>query len=96
MSRAIREPASAVIAPGQIEATYARIASHIRRTPVVEVDGADFDLKPERVDAQIGTAAARRIIQVRGAFNNLLTRQDPLPASSRLRTDQHGAASLEP
>jgi threonine dehydratase len=34
-----------MISPQQIVSTYRIIAPHIRRTPIIEVDGADFGLE---------------------------------------------------
>ncbi len=92
MSRAIREPASAVIAPGQIEATYARIASHIRRTPVVEVDGADFDLNLSALTLKLELLQHAGSFKSRGAFNNLLTRKIPPAGIVAASGGNHGAA----
>src|SRR5258705_4182815 len=92
MSRAIREPASAVIAPGQIEATYARIASHIRRTQVVEVDGADFDLNLSALTLKLELLQHAGSFKSRGAFNNLLTRKIPPAGIVAASGGNHGAA----
>jgi threonine dehydratase len=92
MSRAIREPESAVIAPGQIEATYARIASHIRRTPVVEVDGADFALNLSALTLKLELLQHAGSFKSRGAFNNLLTRKIPPAGIVAASGGNHGAA----
>jgi threonine dehydratase len=92
MSRAIREPESAVIAPGQIEATYVRIASHIRRTPVVEVDGADFDLNLSALTLKLELLQHAGSFKSRGAFNNLLTRKIPPAGIVAASGGNHGAA----
>src|SRR5882762_11544408 len=92
MSRAIREPASAVIAPGQIEATYARIASHIRRTPVVEVDSADFNLNLGELTLKLELLQHAGSFKSRGAFNNLLTRNIPPAGVVAASGGNHGAA----
>jgi threonine dehydratase len=92
MSRAIREPESAVIATDQIEATYARIASHIRRTPVVEVDGADFDLNLSALTLKLELLQHAGSFKSRGAFNNLLTRKIPPAGIVAASGGNHGAA----
>jgi len=92
MSRAIREPESAVIAPHQIEATYARIASHIRRTPVVDVDGADFDLNLSALTLKLELLQHAGSFKSRGAFNNLLTRKIPPAGIVAASGGNHGAA----
>ena len=92
MSRTIREPESAVIATDQIEATYARIASHIRRTPVVEVDGADFDLNLSALTLKLELLQHAGSFKSRGAFNNLLTRKIPPAGIVAASGGNHGAA----
>src|SRR3981081_600447 len=92
MSRAIREPESAEITPGQIEATYARIASHIRRTPVVEVDGADFALNLSALTLKLEQLQHAGSFKSRGAFNNLLTRKIPPAGIVAASGGNHGAA----
>ncbi len=92
MSRAIREPETAVIATDQIEATYARIASHIRRTPVVEVDGADFDLNLSALTLKLELLQHAGSFKARGAFNNLLTRNIPPAGIAAASGGNHGAA----
>jgi threonine dehydratase len=92
MSRAIREPESAVIAPGPIEATYVRIASHIRRTPVVEVDGADFDLNLGALTLKLELLQHAGSFKSRGAFSNLLTRKIPPAGIVAASGGNHGAA----
>jgi threonine dehydratase len=92
MSRAIREPESAVIAPLQIEATYRRIASHIRRTPVVEVDSADFNLNLSTLTLKLELLQHAGSFKSRGAFNNLLTRKIPPAGIVAASGGNHGAA----
>jgi threonine dehydratase len=92
MSRAIREPESAVIVPGQIEATYARIASHIRRTPVIEVDSADFALNLSALTLKLEQLQHAGSFKSRGAFNNLLTRKIPPAGIVAASGGNHGAA----
>jgi threonine dehydratase len=92
MSRAIREPESAVIAPDQIVAAYARIASHIRHTPVVEVDGADFDLNLSTLTLKLELLQHAGSFKSRGAFNNLLTREIPPAGIVAASGGNHGAA----
>ena len=92
MSRAIREPESAVIAPGPIEATYVRIASHIRRTPVVEVDGADFALNLGALTLKLELLQHAGSFKSRGAFSNLLTRKIPPAGIVAASGGNHGAA----
>src|SRR4029077_14072986 len=92
MSRAIREPESAVIAPDQIEVTYARIAPHIRRTPVVEVDSADFNLNLGALTLKLELLQHAGSFKSRGAFNNLLSRKIPPVGIVAASGGNHGAA----
>jgi threonine dehydratase len=92
MSRAIREPESAVIAPDQIEATYALIAPHIRRTPVVEVDSADFNLNLGALTLKLELLQHAGSFKSRGAFNNLLSRKIPPVGIVAASGGNHGAA----
>ncbi len=50
-----------------IARTYGTIRPHIRRTPVVEVEGSDFGLDGIRAGSQTGVPAACRIIQGPGS-----------------------------
>lgn len=82
-----------MISPAEIRSAYTLIAPHIRRTPVIEVDGADF-----------GAAAAAPLVlklellqhagsfKARGAFTNLLTRKVPAAGVVAASGGNHGAA----
>jgi threonine dehydratase len=82
-----------LISPAQIGAAYKIIAPHIRRTPIIEVDAADF-----------GVAAASPLVlklellqhagsfKARGAFTSLLTRKIPGAGVVAASGGNHGAA----
>jgi threonine dehydratase len=92
MSRAIHGTESPVIAPEQIQSTYARIAPHIRRTPVVEIDSADFNLNVGTLTLKLELLQHAGSFKSRGAFNNLLTRTIPPAGVVAASGGNHGAA----
>jgi len=57
-----------------IAAAYARIAPHVRATPVVEADGADFGLPGHTLAFKLEYLQHAGSFKTRGAFNQLLTR----------------------
>jgi threonine dehydratase len=92
-----------------IEANYAVIRPHVRRTPVIEVDGADFELAGAQAQS-IASAQARSLAGVtvvfkleflqhggsfkaRGAFTHLLTRTIPDAGVVAASGGNHGAAT---
>jgi threonine dehydratase len=75
-----------------IAAAYARIAPHIRRTPVVEVDGADFGLAGVRLAFKLEFLQHAGSFKTRGAFNHLLTRPIPPVGVVAASGGNHGAA----
>jgi threonine dehydratase len=75
-----------------ITAAYPLIASHIRRTPVVEIDGADIDLKQSRVLLKLELLQHSGSFKVRGAFMNLVTRKIPNAGVVAASGGNHGAA----
>ena len=66
-----------------IERTYARIQTYIRRTPVLDVDGATLKLEFMQHAGSFKT---------RGAFANLLTREIPKAGVVAASGGNHGAA----
>lgn len=81
-----------VISPDQIEAMYSRVKPHIRRTPVIEVDGADFDLKLGGLVFKLELLQHAGSFKTRGAFANLLTRKVPAAGVVAASGGNHGAA----
>jgi threonine dehydratase len=76
----------------RIEEIYRRIRSSIRKTPVVETDGADFGLRPSPVSFKLELLQHAGSFKARGAFAHLLTR--PLPPAGVVAASggNHGAA----
>src|SRR6516225_8320074 len=68
-------PVSHAVGQGAIRAAATRIAPHVRRTPVVPVDGADFGLAGTRLVFKLEFLQHAGSFKSRGAFNSLLTRK---------------------
>ena len=75
-----------------IERVYTLIQSHVRRTPVVEVAGADFGLAQPRVVVKLELLQRAGSFKTRGAFANLLTRTVPPAGVVAASGGNHGAA----
>jgi threonine dehydratase len=60
-----------------IAATERQIRPNIRRTPMIEVDGADFGLEAVRLSFKLELLQHAGSFKTRGAFANLLTRNIP-------------------
>jgi threonine dehydratase len=75
-----------------IRAAATRIAPHIRRTPVIEVDGADFGLPSVRLVFKLEFLQHAGSFKTRGAFNHLLTREIPPVGVVAASGGNHGAA----
>jgi len=75
-----------------IEATAQRIAPHVRRTPVLQVDGGDFGLPGVRLLFKLEYLQHAGSFKPRGAFNHLLTRQVPKVGVVAASGGNHGAA----
>lgn len=87
------EDAAAPIARGDVEAAYERIRRHLRRTPTIDVDIADF------AGAPVGASILKLeflqhsgSFKARGAFANLLLREPPGAGVVAASGGNHGAA----
>lgn len=80
------------ISQARIREAEARIRPHIRRTPVLHVDMADFGTSPLPVALKLECLQHSGSFKVRGAFTNLLGR--PVPAAGVVAASggNHGAA----
>jgi len=76
-----------------IRAAATRISPHIRRTPVVEVDGGDFGLAGVRIAFKLEFLQHAGSFKSRGAFNQLLTRAIPPVGVVAASGGNHGAAT---
>jgi len=76
-----------------IEATYRTIAGHIRRTPIIEVDGADFGLRGVALVLKLEFLQHAGSFKARGAFTHMLTREVPAAGVVAASGGNHGAAT---
>jgi threonine dehydratase len=85
-------PLDSSITPERIVETERLIRPHIRHTPVLHVDMADFGAAPRPVALKLESLQHSGSFKVRGAFANLLTR--PIPPSGVVAASggNHGAA----
>ena len=78
--------------PAQIAATEERIRPYIRRTPVIEVPGADFGLGDTGLVLKLELLQHTGSFKPRGAFANLLLRQAPAAGVVAASGGNHGVA----
>lgn len=81
-----------MISPAEIGSVYALIAPHIRRTPVIEVDGADFGIATTPLTLKLELLQHAGSFKARGAFTSLLTRAVPAAGVVAASGGNHGAA----
>lgn len=80
------------ISRDRIAATERLIRPHIRRTPAVEVNGADFGLAPLPLTLKLEQLQHAGSFKTRGAFANLLGRALPPAGVVAASGGNHGAA----
>jgi threonine dehydratase len=78
--------------PTQIARCEKRIRRYIRRTPVVDIDGADLGLASGRLVLKLEQLQHSGSFKARGAFANLLTRQLPAAGVVAASGGNHGTA----
>ena len=76
----------------RIETAYELIQTHIRRTPVLEVDAADFGLPPGACLLKLELLQHGGSFKTRGAFTHLLTRAVPAVGVVAASGGNHGVA----
>ncbi len=76
----------------QFISAYQLIKPHIRRTPIVEIDGADFGIKTTPLTLKLESLQHAGSFKSRGAFTNLLTRKIPAAGVVAASGGNHGAA----
>lgn len=76
----------------EIEAANRLIRPHIRRTPIIEVNSADFGFGHEPIVLKLELMQYAGSFKCRGAFVNLLTRQIPDVGVAAASGGNHGAA----
>jgi threonine dehydratase len=80
------------IGRGSIAQTERLIRPHVRRTPVIEADAADFGLAAARLSSKLELLQHAGSFKTRGAFANLLTREIPQAGVVAASGGNHGAA----
>ena len=75
-----------------IRATYDAIRPHIRQTPILEADGADFGLPSFPLTLKLEQLQHAGSFKTRGAFANLLLREIPPAGVVAASGGNHGAA----
>ena len=78
--------------PQRIQAAYELIRGHIRRTPLIEVEAADFGLPPRMLTLKLELLQHGGSFKTRGAFTNLLTRTVPAAGVVAASGGNHGVA----
>jgi len=86
------EPINTEINPSRIEAIEKIIRPYIRRTPVIEADGADFGLACFPLTFKLELCQHAGSFKARGAFTNLLTRSVPKAGVVAASGGNHGLA----
>lgn len=76
----------------RIEAAAARLRGHVRRTPLLEVDGADFGLPGVALVFKLEFLQHGGSFKARGAFTHLLTRVVPAAGVVAASGGNHGVA----
>ena len=85
-------PTPAALEGAAIRAAAERIAPWVRRTPVIEVDGADFGVPGIRLVFKLEFLQHAGSFKTRGAFNHLLSREIPTAGVVAASGGNHGAA----
>ena len=81
-----------LVTPQKIEQCEKIIRPHIRRTPIIEVEGRDFDLAIKSLTLKLELLQHSGSFKARGAFTNLLTRTVPEAGVVAASGGNHGAA----
>jgi threonine dehydratase len=88
----MRTSPGAAIGRERIAATEKLIRPYIRRTPVIDVDAADFGLAPNRLTFKLELLQHSGSFKARGVFANLLMREVPPVGVAAASGGNHGAA----
>ncbi len=75
-----------------IAATYNRLRSHVRRTPVIEASGTDFGIDAGQITFKLEHLQHAGSFKTRGAFANMLMRDMPKAGVAAASGGNHGAA----
>jgi threonine dehydratase len=92
-SRAAGNHPERIVNRKSIAENYKLIQPHIRRTPVIEIDAADFGLKSShKITFKLELFQHAGSFKARGAFTNLLTRKVPRAGVVAASGGNHGVA----
>jgi threonine dehydratase len=80
------------ISPERIVEAHARLQGHVRRTPLLEVDGADVGLPGVPIVFKLEFLQHAGSFKARGAFTHLLTRAVPAAGVVAASGGNHGLA----
>ena len=83
---------TSAISRKRIEETEKLIRGYVRRTPILEVDGADFGLGQITIVFKLELFQHSGSFKARGAFTNILTREVPDAGVVAASGGNHGAA----
>jgi threonine dehydratase len=83
---------SDAVNPGQIARCERLIRPYVRRTPIVELDGADIGLTSSKLCLKLELLQHSGSFKARGAFANLLTRKVPEAGVVAASGGNHGVA----
>src|ERR1700728_3392267 len=83
---------SQAVNPENIARAHGIIRSYIRKTPVIEIDRADFGLARGPLSLKLELFQHSGSFKARGAFANLLTRKIPAAGVVAASGGNHGAA----
>ena len=84
--------ASLEVTRERIQATERIVRPHIRRTPILEVNGAEFGLDSITIVFKLELFQHSGSFKARGAFTNMLTREVPPAGVVAASGGNHGAA----
>ena len=83
---------TSTLTPAAVAAVEQRIRPYVRRTPVIEIDRADFGLPAGPLTLKLEQLQHSGSFKVRGAFANLLLRDIPAAGVTAASGGNHGAA----
>jgi threonine dehydratase len=83
---------TSALTPAAVAAVAERIRPYVRRTPVIEIDRADFGLPAGPLTLKLEQLQHSGAFKVRGAFANLLLRDVPAAGVTAASGGNHGAA----
>src|SRR6516165_6598849 len=83
---------TSTLTPAAVAAVEERIRPYVRRTPVIELDRADFGLPAGPLTFKLEMLQHSGSFKVRGAFANLLLRETPATGVVAASGGNHGVA----